>query len=430
MTQVTRAWRIPAFRRVWGAGAFSSLGAEIGELAIPVLALVTLGASAAELSFVRAALLIPYLVLTLWLGVVVDRMPRRPLMIIADVDRGVALLIVCGLALGGWLSIPVLVVAAALVGSLTVLYTLADFSFLPLVVKEDALIDANAKITATQSIIGVGGAGAGGFLVQVLTAPVALAVNAGGYLASAILLSRVRVVERRRGKTQSALAEAKAGITVLVRHRILRALVSEASFWNFGNEIFLLALSILLLQTHGYGPVVLGLVLMAIGVGTFIGSIASRALTARFGYGRSLIAALLIGNSAPLIGVLFVRDASWQGMFALAGAFVLSGIGIGIANSQAVSLRQLAVAPEVRGRVNAGYRLVSWGALSVGALVGGLLATVCGPWLAAVIGAALMALASAPVVASPVRRMRALEEVIPAQDGSSTRDISPTTGRT
>jgi MFS family permease len=422
MTTVTRAWHIPAFRRVWGAGAFSSLGAEIGELAIPVLALVTLSASAAELSFVRAALLAPYLLLTLWLGVLVDRMPRRPLMIAADLGRGLLLVVVCVLAVAGMLSVPILIAAAALVGSLTVLYVLADFSFLPLVVDESALIDANAKITATQSVISVAGAGAGGLLVQVLTAPFALALNAVGYLASGALISRVRVPEprRSRGQRASALTEARVGISVLVRHRALRALVSEASIWNFGNEIFMIALSILLLQSHNLGPVVLGALIMAIGVGMFVGSIHSQALTARFGYGRSLVVALILGNSAPVIGILGVGNVSWQGITGLAIAFVVSGVGIGIANSQAVSLRQLAVFPELRGRVNAGYRLVSWGALSIGALVGGLLATILGPWLAAVIGAAVMATASLPVVVSPVRRMRAIEEVLPER-----QDVPP-----
>ncbi len=411
MTTVTSAWRFPHFRRVWGAGAFSSLGAEIGELAIPVLALITLGASAAELSFIRAALLAPYLLLTLWLGVLVDRAPRRPLMIFADVARGVLLFVVCGLALVGWLTVPMLIGAAALIGSFTVLYALADFSFLPLVVNDESLIDANARITATQSVIGVAGAGAGGLLVQVLTAPIALGINAFGYLLSGALMSKVKIPEQRRLRAHraSVFAEARLGVAVLMRHRVLRALVSEASIWNLGNEVLMIALSVLLLRTYGYGALVFGLVFMALGVGAFVGSILSQRLTARFGYGRSLIAALLLGNTAPIVGVLAVSGPGWGGVVGLAGAFLVSGLGIGVANSQAVSLRQLTISPELRGRVNASYRLVSWGALSLGALVGGALATVLGPWPAAVVGAVLMALATLPIILSPVRSMTAVE---------------------
>lgn len=413
MKQVTNAWRIPNFRRVWGAGAFSALGAEIGELAIPVLALITLGASAAELSYVRAALLAPYLLLTLWLGVLVDRSPRRPLMIVADVTRGVLLLAVCGLALAGWLTVPMLIAAATLIGSLTVLYSLADFSFLPLVVDEGSLIDANARITATQSVIGMAGAGAGGLLVQALTAPFALGLNALGYLFSGALVSRMNVPEHRRPRTDraSAYVEARLGVATLLRHRVLRALVAEASIWNLGNEVLMIALTVLLLQTYGYGVVVLGLILMALGVGAFVGSILSQRLTARFGYGRSLIAALLVGNTAPIAGVLAVSAPGWGGVAALTIAFLVSGLGIGVANSQAVSLRQLAIVPELRGRVNASYRLISWGALSLGALAGGALATAFSPWAAAFGGAILMATAALPVILSPVRSMTTLVQI-------------------
>ena len=202
-------------------------------------------------------------------------------------------------------------------------------------------------------------------------------------------------------------------MAALMQHRVLRALVAEAGLWNFGNEILMISLTVLLLQTFGWGPVVLGAVLMAVGVGAVVGSVLSQRLTLRFGYGRSLVVALLVGNTAPLAGVLGLRAPSWLALAGLTVAFVLSGVGIGVANSQTVSLRQLAVAPELRGRVNATYRLVSWGSLSIGALVGGVLVTSFGPWPAAVIGAIPMALASLPVVASPVRRMRQIEEVVP-----------------
>jgi MFS family permease len=417
MMTVSSAWRSRSFRRVWTAGAVAGLGTEIGELAVPVLAVVTLAASATELSLVRAALLVPYLLLTLWLGVIVDRRPRRPLLVAADLGRGLLLAVVCGLALAGWLSIPLLVAAAAVLGSLAVLSNLAEFSFVPQLVEEHQLIDANARITAAQSAIGVAGAGAGGLLVQLVTAPFALLLNAVGFLVSGVLLLRLRVAESvpaRRAGRRSALREAREGVAVLLRHRVLRALLSEATLWNLGNEILMLALALLVLRGYDLGPAALGLVLMAGGVGAFAGSLLSARLTARFGYGRSLVAAMLIGNSAPVVALLGAGSASVASLALLTGGFVLSGLGIGVANSQAVSLRQLAVDPSVRGRANAGYRLVSWGALSIGALAGGALVTLLGPWAAGMLGAGLMALATLPVALSPVRRLRRIEEVHPA----------------
>ncbi|MEU6790185.1 MFS transporter [Nonomuraea wenchangensis] len=417
MKKVTSAWGIRPFRYVWGAGALSGLGAEIGELALPSLALITLGASAAQASWVRAAMLAPFLLVTLWFGVIVDRRARRPLMIGADLVRGVVLVVVCLLALSGRLTIPLLIVATAVLGTMTVLYQLADFAFLPRIVPERHLVDANARITATQSALQLAGAGVGGVLVQALTAPIAVVVNAAGYLLSGLFISRVRVAEPRPAAPsgRSALAEAKTGVRLLLRHPILRALAAEATLWNFGNEIFMLALAVHVLADTAAGPMVLGLIVTCGGVGAFAGSVASARLTARYGYGRSLLASLVLGNTAPLLGIFGTALAPAGTIPFLGAAFLVSGVGIGIANSQATSIRQIAVAEDVRGRVNAGYRLASWGALSIGALIGGVLATVLGPIGAATAGTALMALATLPVAFSPARHVRRIEEVAPEQ---------------
>jgi MFS family permease len=417
MMMVKSAWTIRPFRLFWGAGALSRLGAEIGEIALPALTLITLGATALEASWVRTATVVPFLLFTLWFGVIVDRGRRRPLMIAADLVRGFILVAVCVLALFGLLSIPILILAAVVVGTMTVLYQLADFSFLPQLVPEDRLIDANAKITATDSAIQTAGVGAGGILVQVLTAPIAIVVNALGYFASALLIGRLRVSEPRIASTtkRSAVAEAKAGLRVLVRHPILRALASEASIWNFGNEIFMLALAVHVLAGMPAGPLILGGIVTCGSVGAFLGSMFSARMTARFGYGRSLLTSLVLGNTAPLIGVLVAVFAPAAIIPSLCIAFFISGVGIGVANSQATSIRQIAVVPELRGRVNAGYRLASWGALSIGAILGGLLIGILGTMLAATAGAVLMALATLPVALSVVRRVRSIEEVLPEE---------------
>lgn len=423
MKAVTSLWSNPQFRRYWGAGAASTLGGEVGELAIPVLALITLGASAVELSLVRAALLIPFLVLTLWLGVVVDRGRRRPLMIAADVGRGVLLGVVCVLALTGLLTVPLLIIAAALLGSFTVLYALAEFAFLPVIVDDDQLLDANARVSATQSAIGIAGAGAGGALIQAVTAPIALGINALGYLFSGALITAIRAREPDDPPPRSsAFHEARAGLSVLLRNPVLRGLVSEASIWNFGNEIFMISFTILFLQEYAVSPLTFGLVLMSGGIGAFLGSLSSRRLTDRFGYGRSLIAALVLGNTAPIIGILCAGTASLPTNIAMAVAFLVSGIGIGIANSQAVSIRQLAVAPAIRGRVNAAYRLASWGFLALGALAGGLLVTLAGAWPTALIGAGVMAVATIPVAASPARSVVSIRDLVEADATSRTDD--------
>ncbi len=406
----TIAWRVPQFRRLWAAGLFSTLGSEIGELALPVLALTTLGASAQELSWVRIATFAPYLVATLWLGVLVDRRRRRPLMVIADLGRATVLLSIAALAVGDVLDIPILVAGSLIVGTFGVLYTLADFSLLPLVVSERQLPDANAKVTATQSAVGVGGSGTGGLLVQLLTAPFAVVLNALGFIASALLINGASIDEPvpEPKDQESPVRAARLGMTALLRDKSLRALSVEATIWNLGNEVFTLAVTVVVVREFAGGPLLLGLVLMSGGIGAFLGSAISARLTHRFGYGRSLVGALLVGNTAPVVGALTLGTHTYPALAGLAAAYLLSGFGIGVANSQAVTVRQLLTAPELRGRLNAAYRLLSWGALAIGALVAGLVITGIGAPTAGILGACVMALATVPVAASPVRSMRAL----------------------
>src|SRR5262245_36064438 len=194
-TRPASAWSSRPFRWLWTGSAVSMFGSEIAELALPLLALLTLSAGASQLAALRAAQFLPFLLATLPIGLLVDRRRRRPLMIGADVGR---FALVAQIPLGLWLGFARMELLYAVVfaaGILTVLYQVADFAFLPSAVEVDRLPDANAKIVATQSAAEISGRGLGGLLVQALTAPAAVAVNALTYLLSAISLSRIRVDE-------------------------------------------------------------------------------------------------------------------------------------------------------------------------------------------------------------------------------------------
>lgn len=405
-------WPDRPFRWLWTGTAFSLLAAEIGELAMPLFALLVLDAGPEGLAAIRVAQFAPFLVLTLALGVVADRVRRRPLLIGADLGRGLVLLAVVGLAALQLLPLPVLIAAAAAIGTLTVLAQLADFSFLPAVVPREHLVSANARITGTQSLVSIAGTGAGGLLVQLLTAPAALLATAAAYLVSAFSLSRVRADEDRpaaRAERTRPWAEAREGLRFLLGNRMLRALAAEAGTWNLFNEVFILGLIVQVTALSAQGPLLFGVLLMASATGALAGAAVSRRATVRFGYGPSLIAALLLGNSAPLVvTVLGVAGAPWA--FVVAGvAMAGSGFGGGVAN-QAVTIRQLATPPWLRGRVNAAYRFLTWGMLAAGATAGGTLVALGGAPMALLVGASGMALATLWVILSPVRRLRTLEE--------------------
>lgn len=406
-------WPSPSFRWLWAASATSLLGVEIGELALPLFALLSLDANAGELAIVRVAQFAPFLVLTLALGVVVDRMRRKRLLIAADLGRGLILAAVVITALT--LPLPIWALAAAVfaIGAFSVLAQLADFSLLPAVVPHERLTDANARLTSTQSAMSVAGSGVGGVIVQALTAPVALAANAATYLLSGLFLTRVTAFEAERpapADRVSAWTEARAGLAFLRRNRVVRDLALEAATWNFANEILLLGLTLHVVARYDLGAAILGGLLMASGIGAVLGALLSGRATRRFGYGRSLTAALLVGNTAPL-ALVYTAVSPSAAALAVAGlALTLSGFGIGLAGAQAVTVRQLATPAELRGRVNAAYRFLSWGMIAIGAIAAGFVATLGGPVVAILLGGVGTTLATGWIVSSPVRRLRGLDD--------------------
>jgi hypothetical protein len=431
MTQVMRAdpteraWSNPNFRRLWVGSAASSLGSEIAEIAVPLLALITLSASAAELSAVRFAQFLPFLLATLPLGLLVDRRRagRLGLMVGSDLGRFV---LVASIPITVWIgvaSLELLCVTVFCVATLTVLYQVADFALLPSLVSEHLLIDANGKIAATQSANEIGGRGLGGLLVQAASAPVAVIANALGFLVSALSLRRIRVAEppvATEAGGRSARAEIGEGLRIALGNRYVRPLLAEATTFNLFNEVFILALMLILVRDLGFSAFAIGLVFTAGGVGSFIGSWFGARLTGRFGYGRVLLATLALGNGAPLATVVVGRIAAPLAL--LCAVFVVMGVGIGIANVHAVSLRQTAVSATVLGRVNAAYRMISWGAIPLGAALGGVLATHAGAYAALTVGVIGICGATLWVALSAVPRLASIdigttEDVVSAHSG-------------
>lgn len=411
-TSAAKAWANRNFRWIWAASTASFFGSEIGEIALPLLALITLDASATQISFLRAMQFAPFLLATMPFGVLVDRHRRRPLMIGADLGR---FLLTAAIPLTIWAGVQSMGLIYGLVfgiGTLTVLYQVAEFAFQPLAVTIRQLPDANAKIVATQQAASIGGRGLGGLFVSALTAPAAIAVNAVTYLLSAASLSRATVAESRPvpgERVTTAWGEVKEGVRITLANRIVRALLGEATTYNFFNEIFMLGLTIYAIRHLHLGAAGLGLILMVGGFGSFLGAWFGTRATARFGYGRVLLATLIVGNGVQAAAVLSIHGGPGA-LTLLSAIFLISGVGIGVANSHAVTVRQLALPEQARGRVNAAYRLVSWGVIPIGAIAGGVIAQQYGPWSAELVGGIGVALATVWVAFSPVPRLRSVED--------------------
>lgn len=295
------AWRVADFRRLWRASAVSMLGSEIGELALPLLAIITLSASPSQVGLLRAVQFLPFLVATLPLGIVVDRARRKSLMIASDLGRSVLIGVIPVAIWLGMRQVELLYVLVFLAGCLTVLYSLAEFAYLPALLPPHQIVDANGKLSATQSANSIAGQGIGGVVVDLLTAPVAVLFDAMTYLASALNLARITKVETTTVHERQAtpVRDAWAGLRYAFSHRIIRPLLFEATTFNFFNEILVLGLLVHTARVLEFSPTMIGLVFVAGGLGSFLGSWFGARLTHRFGYGRVLLSTLILGNTTP-----------------------------------------------------------------------------------------------------------------------------------
>jgi MFS family permease len=351
----------------------------VSTLALPLAAALDLQATPAQMGMLAAIGSVPALVLSLPSGVWVDRRRKRPLLVAADIGRGVLLLAIPLAALLGALRMELLYVVALLTGGLGLLFTIAYHAFLPSLVGRAQLVEGNSKLEVSRSAAEIGGPALAGWLVAWVTAPVAIAVDAFSFLASAALLALIRVEEptplRRDG--QNLWSELREGLRFVVAHRLLRSLalcVGTASFFNAVFE----AVSILYLTRQlGIGPGLLGVIVAGGNVGLLLGALESERAARRLGVGRAMVISLLLLGSADLVVALAAGPQTVVVALLLAAQFVF-GVGLTIFGVNQVSLRQQATPDGLQGRVNATLSFLIQGLVPVGALLGGALGETVG----------------------------------------------------
>ena len=404
-------WRHPDFLRLWSAQTISQLGSQVTFLALPLAAILVLDASTFEVALVGFFQLLPFLLLALPAGVWVDRLPRRPVLIVTDVGRAVVLV---SLPAAFWLDaleLPHLYVAGFAAGALTVFFDIAYLSYLPALVERSQLMEGNAKLETTRSAAQVGGPGLAGILVGALTAPVAILVYALSYAVSALLLSRIRHPERgmRResGPKTSMRRELREGLSFVFRQPFLRILVLATGGANFFWNIGLGVLIVYLVRALDLSPAMLGLVLAVGEVGTVVGAVFSGRLARRFGIGRTIVWAALLTN----IGILAVPLApTSRPVPVLMVGFLLGGLFGNIFNVNQLSLRQAITPERLQGRMNSVVRFMYWGPQPVGMVLGGALGSTVGLRETLWFSACGAALAMVPLVLNPIRRLEAIPE--------------------
>jgi len=390
------------FRLFWFGETVSLFGVQVTNLALPLTAVLVLQVTPEQLGLLRSFAFLPFLFFALPFGVLVDRRPKRPLLITANLLRALLVALVPVLAALDLLSVPALAVIVLSIGVCTVLFEVCWLSYVPVLVSRDHLVAANGRVSASSSAAEFGGPGLGGLLVQLFTAPFALVVDASSYLASVVSLWAIRTPEEVKPSARRHIGkEIAEGVGFIVGQPYLRVLAFAGAAFNFCYMFVEALFVIYAVRELRFGPGLIGLVIALSAVGGFLGAAFAATLIRRHSFGRVYAGAVLIGYGGPLLIPL------WTGSTALAAIGITTGFflmraGLSVSNVAGTSLRQAVTPRELMGRMTAGMRTIMWGIGTTGAIVGGVVGgrfgLRAGLWVAAVgfLAAAL------PILLSPI----------------------------
>ncbi|WP_078988889.1 MFS transporter [Streptomyces sp. WM6372] len=396
------------FRALWAADTVSQSGSAVTLLALPLVAIGTLDATAFETGLLLVSEYLAFLLIGLPAGAWVDRLPLRPVLVAGDLGRAALLL---SIPLTAWLDALTLLQLYAVAFGMsvcTVFFDVAAQSALPRLVGGTELVRANVRLEATRNITQVGGPGLAGALVGALTAPVALAADALSYAVSALLVARVRPLgERPAARPEASLrSEIAEGLRFVFGHRILRALTLAAAVSNLCGTVGAAMLLVLLAGDLGLSPLLCGAVFAAEAVGGLVGSLLTRRIAAVLGQGRAMCASVVVSGLLWLLALPF-----YQADRRFAVAVLLQGLGWTAYMTfkvTSVAYRQRLCPEPLLGRMTATIRFVVWGSMPIGALLGGLVGQHFGARTALWVGALGELLAVIPLLLSPLRSAREL----------------------
>ncbi|MFC9394261.1 MFS transporter [Streptomyces sp. NPDC057027] len=414
-------WRSGDFRVLFSASVLSTLGTNVTYVAVPLVAVLALDAGPGQVGLLASLSTAAFLLIGLPAGAWVDRMRHRTVLITADLLRAA---LFAWIPVAWWfdvLTFDVLCAVVLLSGAATVLFDVASQSVLPRLVGPAALIPANSALVSLMAAGNVAGRGAGGALVQLLGAPLAVVCAAAGHLGSALRLLRMgrgdaRTTERTAhpaarepqaaaGRGPGLRAQIAEGLRHVLGHAELRAIAVSGAVGNLGTVMVNTMLPVVFTRELGLSAGALGLFWAAGGVGLFLGARLARPLADRFGHGRGLVLAGLWLSPAGLLVPLMDRGV---GLWAAVAGWVAFAVRTGTANVLGVSLRQRLTPADLLGRMNATFRFLLTGSMAVAAALAGAIGAHYSPRAVLWAGGALICLSCLPTLLSPLRGRRDL----------------------
>ena len=402
-------WRNGAFVRVFSAASVSIFGSLVTRTALPFAAILVLGAGPLEISAIRACEIGGGLVVGFVAGAWVDRLRRRPVMIAADIGQAIILASVPIAALTGWLSIPHLIVVALLASALETAHNAADNAYLPTVVERDQLVDANSALTASRSVAEFSAFSISGFLVQIFTAPMAIAIDSISFVVSALVLGTIRRPEaapQPHAQREPLLAEIREGLRPIVRSPTLRAIAAASSgshfLWGVFGSLFLLYAN----EELGLDPATIGVIAAVGGASSLLGAVLAGRMSRRFGIGPSILLGLVAFTAASALLPFAPAGSIAIAIGVLVTHQLVGDCGATINEVNELSLVQSIVPNNLMGRVNSSLEVLTHSWLLGGAVLGGVVGEWFGIRFALWIGVLGGVAAIAFLWLSPLRTLR------------------------
>ncbi|MFC5274294.1 MFS transporter [Brachybacterium sacelli] len=401
----------PDFRRLFGGSSISLLGSSVTTVALPLTAVLVLGASPMQMGLLGAASFLPHLVLGLPAGVWVDRTSYRGVIVSADLLAAAALAAVPILAATGLLQMWQLYVVVVITGTCGLFAAIASQSFMPRLVPQRALLAANSTFALSSSVVATSGNAIGGALVQLLTAPIAIAVDAVMLVVSALSKARITVTGRSAGTEppkDSMLKGIRVGLRVaLFGHPALRATTIAATVGALGGQMQAVIVVLFLVRELDLSAGLVGATIAVAGVAGIVGAAIGVQITGRLGNGPTFILGMTLSSLAGLV-MATAGGPVVLVLLVLVIAQLLRGWGPTLYGINQQTIRQVLVPSALLARTQATWRFLVFGMQPIGAILGGTLGAVVGLRGTLIISSLVMLTGTGFALLSPLRTLRQL----------------------
>lgn len=361
------------FLKFWTGETISAFGSQVTAFALPIAAALTLHATAIQMGVLSFLAFAPMLFLSLFAGVFVDRFPRRPVLIITSLGQTVIIGSIPFMAFLHLLRLEYLYGIAFFSGCLSVFFEIAYQAYLPSLVEQEHLLEGNGKLETSHAFAQIAGPGLAGLIVQWLTAPFAMLIDACSFLIAALFLYRIRKSEPRKEHHETELAvfkEIGEGLKTVFHHRVLWSIAACNGTINLFNSALMSIVILYVVRDLKVEPIMYGFVLSMGSVGALVGSFLAQRIADRFGTGPTILGSALFYGIGGLLLPLASVSTRVAIPFLMLSWFVQS-LTLIVFNITQVSYRQSLLPGHLQGRLNASMRFLICSALPIGSFLGG-----------------------------------------------------------